>query len=161
MPPNDSPKHSPRVSPYRKPSPRQCRIAFESVLKVYLPARLAPVTGSSMATLDPEYRAAYPRWRPEFCHICIDVERAVRSGLKNDPVLLERFTQGFIMPEVDPLVSEPPISGVYAEIVQRCGAAFIKRGLYPLWKWLKPSALVADIEKRKDASQHEDETAVQ
>jgi len=78
-----------------------------------------------------------PHWNPDTACIVCDVERCVERALDDDPALLDQFWKLFVMPEfhVEPVTLSKEETKVHGQIVQRVGREFIKRGLFPLYRY--------------------------
>ena len=120
-----------------KADPRNFQ-AFAAVLRVYITAiEHSHPHGSSLSLLDITVRPV--KWTPDLAHTLIDCENAVGAALGNDPLLLEKFGQWFIAPELLPGVDVPILTRestkLHSSIIQRCGREFLRRGLYPIGRW--------------------------
>lgn len=114
-------------------SNRELHQVFERVLEVYLDAKACQPLGSSLHLLDSSLRSAFKRWTPDVAHTCIDVENAIKFALKNDPQLQANFAPWFLF-EHRPEFKTSDMRD-YNRIVKKCAGEFLRRGMFPLWKW--------------------------
>lgn len=114
--------------------------AFACVLEVYLSAKSAQPFGSSLALLDSTLRSTSRRWTPDSAHTVIDFENAVKKALDNAPLLQEKFTIWFLDSNLeDHSRLSPSDRQLQGRIVQKCANEFLRRGMYPIYKWFRPT----------------------
>jgi hypothetical protein len=114
---------------------REYHKVFQRVLEVYLDAKQAQPYGSSLALLDASLRSSLKRWTPETAHTIADFENGVTKALANAPELQEKFTLWFLRDERPEFKAADIV--YYNRIVKKCTGEFLRRGMYPIWKWFR------------------------
>ena len=116
-------------------SNRELHKVFERVLEVYLDAKACQPFGSSLALIDSSLRSSLRRWNPDTAHTVIDFENAVKFVLKNDQRLQEKFMLWFVSEHRPEFKASDMLD--YNRIVKKCAGEFLRRGMYPIWKWFR------------------------
>src|SRR6266704_3704165 len=117
------------------------REAFSSVIHSYIENKTKTPICSSLANKQEGSRFVNKRWSVGSCLFVIDVEKAVTVALR-DAALIRAFDRFFISPELDPEPAEylsVKDREQRSDIEQRCGAEFIKRAIYPLAAYFRPT----------------------
>ncbi len=116
-------------------SQRDYHTVFQRVLEIYLESKTCQPFGSSLALLDSSLRSTFKRWTPDIAHTVIDFENAVTKALANAPELQEKFTLWFLRDEQLEFKAADML--LYNRIVKKCAGEFLRRGMYPIWKWFR------------------------
>jgi hypothetical protein len=119
----------------RDNSQREYYKIFQRVLEIYLDAKQAQPYGSSLVLLDASLRSTFRRWTQDSAHTVIDFENAVTKGLANAPELQEKFTLWFLRDERPEFKAADMV--LYNRIIKKCAGEFLRRGMYPIWKWFR------------------------
>src|ERR1051326_1617461 len=98
--------------------------AFRAVMRLYCPARFAPVLSSCLSSLDITHEAGLRKWSRDVCHVVVDVEKAVCTALHDDPKLLATFRDLFVCS--DEFTMPDKIDAEISSLIQRVGSAFIR-----------------------------------
>ena len=129
-------KPSGSVRPVRRyQSQREYNKIFERVLKVYLDSKQCQPLGSSFSILDSTLRSAFKRWTPDTCHTVVDFENAVKKALSEQPDLQQKFRLWFLRDEQPEFKAGDMLD--YQRIIKKCAEEFLRRRMFPIWKWFR------------------------
>jgi hypothetical protein len=116
--------------------------AFHQTMRLYVRMKFQSPVISSWATIDDNLNSRTPRWTPTTAICAADIELAAERALDHDCTLLDSFWSAFVLPTADALDDVPvqPRTAAEARIVQRCGAEFRRRKLWPIRQYFNGAA---------------------